>query len=678
MLFADLAGSTELSVRMEPEQLRSILADVYDQLSWVSDAYGGTVEKFIGDAVMAVFGVPRVHEDDPERAVRAALVMRSRMAALAQQRRLDLELRIGINTGLVVTGTNPGRDFLVTGEAVNLAARLQQAAEPGEILVGERTFRAVEPVVRTVAPRSLTVKGRSGPVVAYAVEGLAPASIYRRRRRAFGPFVGREHELLLIRSLVERAIEHRRPSWRRWWGSRDRQVTAGRGGGDRAPANRRATRSLGRQVHALRRVASLRAAPRPARAGGGGDRRRLARRGAEQVRGHLLAVLGDHAEDTIAEVLRLVSSRPDAAPENDDEPDHLERGSQGWYDFLMAVASRRPTLVVIEDVHWAEPALLELIERVVGCAARVPLAVIAIGRDELLVQYPSWASHIRNRTTITLDALEDGDMRRLALRPQHRRPAGGRDRHGRRQSLLPGGDPGHGRRGRRGGRPGHGAGGDRGSARPAAKRRQAAAPARLGRGPNVRAGDAGSAGGRRRPGRPGAGAGRARPGQHGRPAHLPVQARADPRVAYESIPRSERARLHLRLARHLDDEGAGTQSIANHYATAAELGAQEVRTDAVDRLLDAAAEARGVYAYGSAMRQSSRALALASADGERALAHEAVGDAQWMAERSDDAWGSLPAGARARHRRRLRAGGDGPPALEVRRPADALGRRQAR
>jgi len=155
VLFADLAGSTELAASMDAETLRGLLAALYDQLSRAAEVYGGTVEKFIGDAVMAVFGVPLAHEDDPERAVRAALVMRSRLTMLGERSDIPMALRIGINTGPVVTGVTPGRDFLVTGEAVNLAARLQQAAEPGEILVGERTFRAVEPLARTVAPRSL-------------------------------------------------------------------------------------------------------------------------------------------------------------------------------------------------------------------------------------------------------------------------------------------------------------------------------------------------------------------------------------------------------------------------------------------------------------------------------------------------------------------------------------------
>src|SRR5947209_2211375 len=176
VLFADMAGSTELAMRLDPEHLRALLGDVYSELSQAAGAFGGTVEKFIGDAVMAVFGVPQAHEDDPERAVRAALTMVSRAASVGRRHGVEVVLRVGIYTGVVVTGASPGRDFLVTGEIVNLAARLQQAAEPGEVLIGEPTFRALEAIVRTTQPRSLVVKGRTGPVLAHAVERLAPAT----------------------------------------------------------------------------------------------------------------------------------------------------------------------------------------------------------------------------------------------------------------------------------------------------------------------------------------------------------------------------------------------------------------------------------------------------------------------------------------------------------------------
>ena len=310
----------------------------------------------------------------------------------------------------------------------------------------------------------------------------------------------------------------------------------------------------------------------------------------------------------------------------------------------------------------------------------MPLAVIAIGRDETLVQYPSWASHIRNRTTITLDALEDGDMCRLW----------------RWQALASTGDPPADAIAMAGGNPFFleeilaMAGEDVGAAVPDTV--QGVIAARLDLLPSddkqllQRASVVGRTFELETLGVLAAGGGPA--GRVRALAERDLVSMAGPRtyqfkhalirdVAYESIPRSEPARLHLRLARHLDDEGAGTQSIANHYATAAELGAQEVRTDAVDRLLDAAAEARGVYAYG--LRCASPAARWrwrAPTGSGPSPTRRSATPSGWPSARTTP--GLLPAGARARHRRRLRAGGDGPPALEVRRPADALGRRQAR
>jgi class 3 adenylate cyclase len=396
VVFADIAGSSELAASMDAEQLRTLLADVYDELSWVVGAYGGTVEKFIGDAVMAVFGVPVAHEDDPERAVRAALVMRSRLGGVAHRRGVEIVLRIGVNTGPVVAATSPGRDFLVTGEAVNLAARLQQAAEPGEILVGERTFRAVEPVVRTAAPRSLRLKGQGGPVLGYAVEGLAPASIYRRRTRAYGPFVGRERELALVRSLVEGSAEHRRPQLVTVIGEPGigksrlvEEVVIELQRGPEPPAV-----WVGRCLpygeagpYAPLRDLLLRAA-----AVTDSDSREEAR---SKVRGQLLALLGDDAAGTVEEVLRLVSSTSVYPSEDDGE--HGARGREAWHDLLIALAASRPALLVVEDAHWAEPALLELVAGVVGSTARVPMAVAASGATSCSSTTPAGAPGLATR-----------------------------------------------------------------------------------------------------------------------------------------------------------------------------------------------------------------------------------------------------------------------------------------
>ena len=155
VLFCDVVGSTALGESVDPEALRSLLARYFEEMKTVVERHGGTVEKFIGDAVMAVFGVPAVREDDALRAVRAAEEMRAALPALG------IEGRIGVNTGEVVTGTN---ERLATGDAVNVAARLEQAAEPGEILLGEPTFALVRHAVVADAAEPLELKGKSVPV----------------------------------------------------------------------------------------------------------------------------------------------------------------------------------------------------------------------------------------------------------------------------------------------------------------------------------------------------------------------------------------------------------------------------------------------------------------------------------------------------------------------------------
>ncbi len=636
VLFADLAGSTELSTEMDAETLRGLLGEVYDQLSRAAEAYGGTVEKFIGDAVMAVFGVPVAHEDDPERAVRAAIVMRSRLAGLAERRGMEMGLRIGINTGLVVTGTSPGRDFLVTGEAVNLAARLQQAAEPGEILVGERTFRAVEPLARTVAPRSLRVKGRAGPVTAYAVERMAPVGSYRRRRRAFGPFVGREAELTLIRSLVERAVEHARPHLITIIGEpgigksrllEEAVVELQRADDPPAvwvgrclPYGEAGPYAPLRDV--LLRAATVRPEDEPDEA--------IAR-----VTGFLHALVPDATPEWIDELLRTVSNRRRVARERDELEREAQSGHDVWRQLLLAMADRQPTLVVVEDAHWAEPALLELVSSVIRSDARVPLVVLCIARDDLLVRDPGWGSGMRDETTVTLSALGPEQMRRLAT-------ALGGEHDG--EVALAGGNPFFleeilamtDEGGERVPETVQGVIAARIDLLPPDTKQVLQRAAVIGRrftqaqlaalAPEPDLGRT-----LRRLAERGLMFGEPGGGQVFRHALIRD-------VAYESIPRAERARLHLALARSLEDDPVvSRQTLASHYATAAGLGADEARADAVRLLLAAAADARAIYAYGLALRQAALAQTLAQGDRERSQAAEAVGDARWMTEEAEEA-----------------------------------------
>jgi len=206
VLFADLAGSTELARRQEPEQLRQLLSAFFEEMSQQIRSFGGTVEKYAGDAIMAVFGVPRIHEDDAERAVRAALGMRESLAQLnplfEQEYGARLELRVGIATGEVVGATDERRELLVTGETANLAARLQSAGSG--IVVSETTHRRLVPLLECRTLEPLTLKGFAEPVTAYEVGGLRTGDGAPRGIPGLSsPLVGRAAEAATLRAAID-------------------------------------------------------------------------------------------------------------------------------------------------------------------------------------------------------------------------------------------------------------------------------------------------------------------------------------------------------------------------------------------------------------------------------------------------------------------------------------------
>ena len=192
VLFCDLTGSTALGEQTDPEALRALLARYFERMKAIVEAHGGTVEKFIGDAVMAVFGVPAAHEDDALRACRAAVEMRDALPELG------IAGRIGVNTGEVVTGTE---ERLATGDAVNVAARLEQAAAPGEVLIGQATLALVREAVAAEAVEPLTLKGKSHPVPAFRLVSVLDAP----ERSHASRFVGRERELRSLAEVWEQA-----------------------------------------------------------------------------------------------------------------------------------------------------------------------------------------------------------------------------------------------------------------------------------------------------------------------------------------------------------------------------------------------------------------------------------------------------------------------------------------
>ncbi|MGZ8653027.1 MAG: adenylate/guanylate cyclase domain-containing protein, partial [Actinomycetota bacterium] len=196
IVFCDVAGSTAMGEALDPESVRRVMERFFDAMRTAIEHHGGTVEKYIGDAVMAVFGVPQVHEDDALRAVRAASEMRAALAELNPELDRDhgmtLACRIGVNTGDVVAGV--GDQKIVTGDAVNVAARLEQAASPGEILLGERTFSLVRDAVFAEPVADLSLKGKTDPVPAHRLIEVTPgAAGFARHLDA--PIVGREREL---------------------------------------------------------------------------------------------------------------------------------------------------------------------------------------------------------------------------------------------------------------------------------------------------------------------------------------------------------------------------------------------------------------------------------------------------------------------------------------------------
>src|SRR6188508_1196656 len=212
VLFADVTGSTALGERLDAESLRTLMARYFAAIRQIIERHGGLVEKFIGDAVMAVFGIPVLHEDDGLRAIRAAAEIRDTLADLNQElqrtRGLAIVFRTGVNTGEVVAGEGPAGPTLVTGDAVNTAARLEQAAAPGEILLGQSTYRLVRDAVVAEPTEPIEAKGKAQPVPAYRLVSVIPSAA-GRSRRLDAPMVGREWEVRTLSDGLERAVVDR-------------------------------------------------------------------------------------------------------------------------------------------------------------------------------------------------------------------------------------------------------------------------------------------------------------------------------------------------------------------------------------------------------------------------------------------------------------------------------------
>jgi class 3 adenylate cyclase/tetratricopeptide (TPR) repeat protein len=394
VLFADLAGSTQLAASQDPERMRATLERFYDAMADEIVSAGGTIEKFAGDAVMAAFGVPVAREDHVERALHAALAMQRRLEELFGG---ELTLRVGVNCGEVVAGQARKGSSFVTGDVVNVAARLEQIADPGDILVGEHAAAIVSGAFEFDAPRTLAAKGKPGGV---ACRKLVRALSLMRPRGVPGlrsVFVGRDADLAAIQSVYERCITRGEPH----------VVTAmGEAGVGKSRLVRELWHWLGQNA-----PESLRRTGRCPPYGHAVTYQPVA----EILKEHfglldsdpperILALLGEREILALAVGLDVAGElHPIVA---------RDRLHDAWVELAQELAAERPLVVLVEDLHWAEEPLVELLERTL-LEVRAPVLLVGTARPEFLDRSPTWGRGRAPSEWIWLDPLAPEDVRRL-------------------------------------------------------------------------------------------------------------------------------------------------------------------------------------------------------------------------------------------------------------------------
>jgi class 3 adenylate cyclase/tetratricopeptide (TPR) repeat protein len=408
VLFADLVGFTSRSEQLDPEDVRATLTPYFARLREELERRGGTVEKFIGDAVMAVFGAPIAHEDDPERAVRAALAIRDALTEMNDgDPDLDLHVRIGVNTGeaLISLGASAlGGEGMAAGDVVNTAARLQTAAPVDGILVGETTFLATERPIEYQETEPVRAKGKAQHVRAW--QALEARSRYGIdvSRRVDTPLVGRDRELALLRDAFDRARHEDEPQL----------VTLV---GEPGIGKSRLVHELFALIEAMPELITW----RQGRSLPYGDGVSLWALG-EMVKAEAGILETDRDDETEMKLDRMMTELipdPDErgwvirhlrpltglGREGGREQEGVEEAQSAWRRFLEALAERRPTVLVFEDVHWADEGLLDFLDDLMDWTREVPLLVICTARLELLARRPGWGGGKVNVATISLAPL---------------------------------------------------------------------------------------------------------------------------------------------------------------------------------------------------------------------------------------------------------------------------------
>ena len=458
VMFADIIGSTPLADRMDPEDMRAILSSYFNLMTEQIRKHGGTVEKYIGDAVMAVFGVPLAHEDDPDRAIRAALDMQAALARFNEQRHAQdpeatrLQMRIGINSGEVAATSDAHdnrRDFLITGDAVNVASRLQSVANPDTILVGERTYLSTRNVFDFHALAPLRIKGKTDPISSWVVTGLQnnTSAIAQHPRGIEGleaRLVGRTLELALMHATYARVQAEQRPHLITLLGvpgiGKSRLVHEFLQSEEETAKCTTCEDGL-----VAPRILQGRCPPY----GEGVTYRPLV-----EILYSLLSVRNDEANETLesrfndfvretlinaksvedpvevgSAIIRSVGRRTSDTTLEQQYMDQLERerplsastlkknteqSSQSapqmalmraWRVFLEALAHQQPLIIVIDDLQWADEALLDLLEYLTDRITDVPILFLCPARPDLFDRRRDWGGGRRNFTTIVLESL---------------------------------------------------------------------------------------------------------------------------------------------------------------------------------------------------------------------------------------------------------------------------------
>ncbi len=390
VLFSDMVGSTELGDRLDPESVRRVVSQYFDAMRVVVERHGGTVEKFIGDAIMAVFGIPTVHEDDALRALRAANEMRERLGALNEE--LDrewgvrLRVRIGVHTGEVVAGDPARGQAFVSGDTVNVAARLEQAAAADEILIGERTWRLGAGAIQVEAVDALALKGKPDPLPAWRLLDVSQ-TFAEDRRRSDGPFVGRDAQVKQLEQAFARAVDGKECVVATIVGS------PGIGKSRLAEEFSATVADRGRVVtgHCLSYGEGITYWPL-----------------AEIVNG-----LGTDIDEAVAAVVTeeapSIAARIAAAIGSADSGGSPAEIFWAFRKLFEGLAHQRPLIVLIDDLHWAEPTLLDLLEYVVGFTSNAPLLLLCLARPELFDFRPSWAIPRQNAVIVPLQPISTAD-----------------------------------------------------------------------------------------------------------------------------------------------------------------------------------------------------------------------------------------------------------------------------